>query len=363
MLNKRSRGSLLEALRKKNKSQGDQMDQSEIFQRIRDGKVIPIISNALTFEKIFTDSADTQTEPIDSFLAHTWADLIGYPLNDGATVARVALYNRVKNRDPEQAKRQYVNFLKQILVELGKTDDRVSYVANELEGQLNELSFSGMANDLSYPTYADADSDPLRLLARLNLPIYITTSAFDFLERAIIAEGRTPFTQVCFWSGDESNVLPEHKTDPNFVPSPATPLVYHLFGFEKYPRTLVLSEDDYLSFLVEVTKPLDVHKPVIPLYLAEALKSMSLILLGYHLQDWDFRVLYRGIVKPGLSNLRSFGLIVQLEPGKNGLSEKAEEANSYLKQYFEDADFKVEWGDSYQYMSNLWKEWSKWTQG
>ena len=363
MLNRPSRGSLLEALKQKNKAQGDQVDRSEIFQRVRDGKVIPIISNSIAFEKIFSLSSDSPEEPVDHFIARTWAELIGYPLKDDFDLARVALYNRVKSRDPEQAKRQYITFLKQILVELGKADEKTADAALEMENQLNELTLTDIANDLGYPAYPDPDHDPLRLLARLNLPIYVTTSYFDFLERAIIAEGRTPLTQVCFWSGDETSVLPEHRTDPNFVPTPQTPLVYHLYGLEKYPRTLVLSEDDYLAFLVEATKGPDVHKPVIQLYLADALRSMSLILLGYKLDDWDFRVLYRGIVKPGLTSLRSFGLIVQLEPGKSGLAGNPDEANNYLKEYFEDADFKVEWGDSYDYMDNLWKEWSKWAQG
>jgi len=364
MLNRPSRGSLLKALIEKNKAQGDQLDRTEIFQRVRDGKVIPIISSTISFDRIFNLAPpETPDEPVDHSIARTWAELIGYPLKDDFDLPRVALYNRVKSRDTEQAKRQYLTFLKQILVELGKADDKNADAALELEGQVNELSLTDIASEFGYPAYEDADHDPLRLLARLNLPIYITTSYFDFLERAIIAEGRTPLTQVCFWSGDETNVLPEHQTNLNFVPKAETPLVYHLFGFEKYPRTLVLSEDDYLSFLVEATKGPDIHKPVIPLYLADALRSMSLVLLGFNLDDWDFRVLYRGVVKPGASSLRSFGLILQLEPGKSGLAENAEEANHYLKEYFEDADFKVEWGNSYDYMSGLWKEWSKWVQG
>ena len=364
MLNRPSRGSLLEALKQKNKVQSDQLDRSEIFQRVREGKVIPIVSNTMTFEKIFSVSgAASEGESVNNFIARTWAEIINYPLKDNFDLARVALYNRVKSRDPEQAKRQYITFLKEILVELGKADEKIADVALELESQLKDLSLTDVANDLGYLASPDPDQDPLRLLARLNLPIYITTSYFDFLERAILAEGRTPFTQVCFWSGDETSVLPEHKTDLKFIPNPETPLVYHLFGFEKYPRTLVLSEDDYLAFLLEVTKGPDVHKPIIPLYLADALRSMSLILLGYSLHDWDFRVLYRGIVKPGISSLRSFGLIVQLEPGKSGLAGNPDEANNYLKEYFEDADFKVEWGDSYGYLSKLWKEWSKWVQG
>ncbi len=364
MQNRPSRGSLLEALKQKNKAQGDQVDRSEIFQRIRDGKVIPIIGNSVRFDQIFsTLVAEDPTEPVDEALARTWADLIGYPLKDNFDLARVALYNHVQSDDPEHAKRKYLNFLKQILIELGKSDESVAEVALELEAQLNEMSFADIASDLGYPGYSSPDLDSLRLLARLNLPIYVTTSYFDFLERAIIIEGRTPRTQICFWSGDESNILPDHRIDPNFIPSATNPVVYHLFGFEKYPRTLVLSEDDYLAFLAEATKGPDVHKPVIPLYLADALRSMSLILLGYNLHDWDFRVLFRGVIKPGLTSLRSFGLIVQLEPGKIGLAGNPAEANNYLKEYFEDADFKVVWGESEIYLNDLWKEWSKWVQG
>jgi hypothetical protein len=353
-------------LKQKNKNQGGQVDRSEIFQRVRDGKVIPIVSNSVRFEKIFKMVAETAEEPVDEALARTWASLIEYPLKDDFDLARVALYNLVKSDDPEHAKRKYLTFLKQILIELAKNDEKVADVALELESQLNELSLPDIANELGYPPYPDADLDPLRLLARLNLPIYVTTSHFDFLERAIIAESggkTTPRTQVCFWSGEESNVLPEHRPDPNYEPSATNPLVYHLFGYEKYPRTLVLSEDDYLAFLAEVTKGPDIHKQIIPVRLTDALRSMSLILLGYSLNDWDFRVLFRGVIKPGLASLRSFGLILQLEPGKSGMAGNPAEAVNYLKEYFEDADFKVAWGESETYMNELWKEWSKWVQG
>lgn len=364
MLNRPSRGSLLEALKQKKVAQGDQVDRLEIFQRIKDGKVIPIIGNSIHFDPIFKlVAADDPSEPVEEALARTWADLIGYPFKDNFDLARVALFNHVQSDDPEHAKRKYLTFLKQILVEMGKSDQAARDAALELETQINELSLPDIANDLRYPAYASPDEDALRLLARLNLPIYVTTSYFDFLERAILTEGRTPRTQICFWSGDETGALPEHRTDPDFVPGVATPLVYHLFGYEKYPRTMVLSEDDYLGFLAEVTKGPDVHKPIIPLYLAEGLRSMSLILLGYSLHSWDFRVLFRGVVKPGLTSLRSFGLVIQLEPGKIGLASNPVEANNYLKEYFEDADFKVVWGESETYLGDLWKEWIKWLQG
>jgi hypothetical protein len=56
----------------------------------------------------------------------------------------------------------------------------------------------------------------------------------------------------------------------------------------------VLTEDDYLDFLVKVSW----DNTVIPPRIAEALTDSSLLLLGYHLQDWDFRVMFRGSDQP-----------------------------------------------------------------
>ena len=40
--------------------------------------------------------------------------------------------------------------------------------------------------------------------------------------------------------------------DPLYEPTPEAPLVFHLFGLERFPETLVLSIDDYLDVLVRV---------------------------------------------------------------------------------------------------------------
>ena len=258
--------------------------------------------------------------------------------------------------------RRFLIFLKTALLDMFAQDPEVAGAVDELRTRVNMLSFADIVQELGVIAYATPDEDPLRLLARLNLPVYVTTSYFDFLERAIIAEGRTPRTQVCFWSGEDVNIAPEHHYDPNLIPSQTQPLVYHLFGLEKYPRTMVLSEDDYMAFLVEVTRAPNPTSPVIPLYLAEAFRSKSLILLGYRLHDWDFRVIFRGVVKPGLTALRSFGLILQVNPSQDGMG-RQEQAQSYLKEYFQEADFKVEWGNVEQYIQNVWKEWSQWARG
>jgi hypothetical protein len=372
-MNQPNRGALLAALKQKKSlaSVESSIDHEEIYRRIKEGKVIPIISNSVWADKTFLlDDADSRFST-DAQLSQVWAEIIEYPLADGYDLARVALYNRVNSDDPEHAKYRYLNFLKDALLELTNSDAQAADTVTKLRTKVNELSVTDIARELDYPRYPSADLNPVRLLARMNLPIYVTTSYFDFLERAIELEGRTPRSQVCFWSGEETGILPEHQYDPKFLPTRETPLVFHMFGLEQYPRTMVLSEDDYLEFLVEISRGIDPHRPLIPLYLAEALRSNSLILLGYRLYDWDFRVLFRGIIKPGLTSLRSFGLTVQLDASKAGLMSSEEDTRAqraaqylkYLSDYFRESDFKVNWGDTDTFVQTLWTNYQKWLQG
>lgn len=372
-MNQPNRGALLAALKQKRRVADieSDIDREEIYRRIKDGKVIPIISNAVWAEKTFILGDTNNRFSIDGQLSQIWAELMEYPLGDSFDLARVALYNRVNSEDPEHAKRKYLNFLKDALLELTGSNEQASDLVQELRTQVNELSVADLAHELGYPRYKSPDAHSLRLLARMNLPIYITTSYFDFMERAIREEGRQPRSQLCLWSGEETGILPEHRSNPNFVPTRETPLVYHLFGLEKYPRTMVLSEDDYLEFLVEISRGILAQRPVIPLYLGEALRSNSLILLGYRLYDWDFRVLFRGIIKRDLSSLRSFGLVVQLDATKAGIMYNEDDTRAqreaqylkYLSDYFRESDFRVDWGDTDTFIQTLWNNYHKWSQG
>jgi hypothetical protein len=54
--------------------------------------------------------------------------------------------------------------------------------------------------------------------------------------------------------------------DENHRPSPTEPLVYHLHGFDQVPPSLVLSEDDYLEFLVAIPRDKGRNIDIIPLH-------------------------------------------------------------------------------------------------
>ena len=46
----------------------------------------------------------------------------------------------------------------------------------------------------------------------------------------------------------------EARFPRNYRPGRDQPLVYHMHGFDEYPASLVLTEDDYLEFLVAILR-------------------------------------------------------------------------------------------------------------
>jgi hypothetical protein len=361
-------------------------ERATFFSRVREGRIIPVISGGLIYDSIFSRLVEQAAEAAaaaasdacaapaqrmngENLLAQGWAVRVRYPFPDSHELARVAQFNRWKKeaaadgepaeKDDESAKREYLAYLKDSLLTYA---DRVLEedvgLLDDLEARKSGLDFDEMAAELEYPRYPSNDADPLRILARLPLPIYITTSYHRFVENALTAEGKTPRSQVCYWCGDVE--CPEVITDPNYIPSVTEPVVFHMFGFDRCPSTLVLTEDDYLNFLVTLSQDTDINRSRIPPRITSALAVSSLMLLGYRLQDWDFRVLFRGIItarqkKPAVSNL-----ILQLDPDQQYNMEDVGEARSYLKTYFQPEQFGVEWGKTDEYLVRLWQEYSEW---
>jgi hypothetical protein len=340
---------------------------------INQGLVIPIISNSFRVEQVFREEKDASdpmaetSQPeeedwtINEQLTKEWSDLIGYPMPDVHNLARVAQYFLVEQKDPIQAKAKYVEFLKTFLLTIAQDDEEYEDLVSKLKMQIQEKHFSEIVRQLDYPRFSPGTEDPLRLLARLPLPIYITTSYYDFLERALDAEGKRPHTEICFWGGRGSSARPEHRPDPSYEPNPTNPAVYHLFGLEDYPQTLVLSEDDFMNFLVSVVEDTNTQNPIVPLKLRQALAESPLLLLGYQLRDWDFRVLFRFILKFRREELSPRGMIIQLKQDKKRIG-NIEKALQYLSHYLDKKQFDVEWTDAETFIRKLSDEWNKYRQ-
>jgi hypothetical protein len=232
--------------------QSDDIFWKDFNRRIEDGRVIPIISNSVRNDRIFDinynydiEAGSQETEEseeselntnnlnISEELSIEWAYQIGYPMSDKHELARVAVYNGVNSDDAELAKNKYLDFLKTFLLKLAEKDPDVAELdvnLRALQRQSTTLTFSEIATMLNYPKFDETQEDSLELLARLNLPIYITTSYYDFMERALATPGRTPHTQICFYSEEPRGLAKEHRFDPDFVPTKTNPVVYHLHG-------------------------------------------------------------------------------------------------------------------------------------
>jgi hypothetical protein len=353
----------------------------ELCRRIEVGQVIPFVSADVIYEQLFDMDGDgvlgisqdggenSGGLSLEEQLSDAWAEGIGFPFNGRHRLARVALYNRVvKSRDDQSAKTGYLNWLKQALLFLAEDDPDVDPVTiKEQRHGIQRSSFADIASELGYPHPVKGQADALAQLARLNLPIYMTTSHFDFLERAILKNGRKSVrTQVCYWSGDPMHYVDDsHRTDYDFQPTPENPLVYHLFGLEAYPESMVLTEDDHLDFLAAlVYDSTNQTEPRIPGYLRQALTQSSQLLLGYRLHNWDFRILFRGLINTTPIGLRNFNLAIQLNPETQAWVVSADDIKKYLKGYFEDKEkklnFTVEYGTTANFVAKLREACDQW---
>lgn len=370
---------------------------SHLCQAIQQGKFIPIIGDTIRISHIFdvdmnedigidgelenqdgdvTFAAEDDEQQyrlnVIEELAYHWAESINYPLSDRYRISRVAQFQALRQENATQAKQDYLSFLKDTLLDVAEDlavneDDQEGVeLVSHLRYDTTRL-FAEMVRELDFPHFPVGKEDPMRLLARLPLKIYVTTSYHNFIEQALIAEDKHPCSRLCFWNMDSESVAVEHRIDDEFEPNVANPVVYHLLGMEQYPASLVLTEEDYLDFLWKLAQDLpgDSAERIIPPYLAAELKLSSLLLLGYRLQDWDFRVLFRGLINglPDAKRTRSISVALQIDLKEQPLVEDEEKAKQYLKSYFKESRFQVKFGDSDDFVLKLWRAWQDMNPG
>ena len=198
-------------------------------------------------------------------------------------------------------------------------------------------------------------AEPHRVLAGLPFPIYITTDPSDVLVEALRAAGKEPRIEICPWNEHAEKLPSARQDDPDYDPEVDEPLVYHLFGHIREPRSLVLTEDDYFDYLIGVTS----NKDLIPEVVRAALVDSTLLFLGYQMSDWNFRVLFRSILsREGRSLLdEPPHLAVQITP-EEGRILAPEGARRYLETYFKSSvGINIYWGSAEDFIAELQRRW------
>lgn len=293
-----------------------------LLERIKDGECTPFLGAG----------ACAGVLPLGSAIAQRWADDEGYPLEDCTDLARVAQFLAVQY-DAIRPKRELIR-------------------------QFSKVEPPDFKNPY----------EPHRVLADLPLPVYITTNYDNFLFKALsqaeYAPGlkKAPIREVCRWNKYVQNKLKNQSA----LLKPAsyaritekTPVIFHLHGHTELAESMVLTEDDYLDFLVNVSRDEDLLPPRIQ----EAMAGTSLLFLGYRLSDWNFRVLFRSVVGYLEKSIARAHISVQLVPLREGHSEEQKtKAQAYLQRYFGDLKIQVYWGPAEKFAKELRDRWQRYS--
>ncbi len=321
--------------------------RQDLLGRIKIGKAVPIISNEVSNE-LFLDS--------HAALVTGYAGYIKYPLDQSDDLLLMTRFQRINcELDDFTLKSDFLNYLKNWVYRLARSSGVGEDTLAEARELADQLSFSEFAAHLGYPRFDPPDSNPFLILADLPLPIYLTTGYHDFLEVALRRAGKTPRPEICRWQRgleglpsvfDSDSLLEKGK---KYQPTPQEPLVYHLHGLDERPDSLVLTEDDYLQFLVTMSRDKgDQAKDPVPARVRQAIADSALILLGYPLSGWAFRSLFWGLIKDTIPHTGVF--TIQLEP--------TPVQRKYFEEYLKrEASLEAYWGDIYQYTDELYRQW------
>jgi hypothetical protein len=215
--------------------------------------------------------------------------------------------------------------------------------------------------------HADSGAALPKLMTTLakqsRLDVYLTTNYDDLFERALKQVGRAPRSEICRWN----KLLKSEDSafDTGYRPSPADPVVFHLHGRFDYERatdggdpivsgqhSLVLTENDYLDFLVNVAWDVSGASPingpaVLPKAIVTQMARKTLLFIGYGLEDINFRVILRAVVHSlELANQR---LNVAVQLARSSANERDALA-AYLEWTLK---VRVFWGDADDFCQQL----------
>jgi hypothetical protein len=282
-------------------------DWEVLLRRIKDGRCTPFLGAG-----VYSEGPSLRTS-----VARKWAEQYNYPFTDGTDLARVARFLTVEYGDAEYASSKYIE----------------------------ELNIAPKPN-------FDDPQDPYTFLAKLPLPIYVTTNFDNLMEQALTNQKRDVKPDLCKWIKSLEDASP--LAEQGFQPNVANPVVFHLYGYTQNQQSMVLSEDDYFQFLINVSSDAE----LIPKRIQQAITGTSLMLLGYSLEDWDFRILFHflaGYLKKSTSKTH---VAVQLSPTEGDANLK-ERAQAFFDKYFasRSPDIRVSWDTSQDFITKLSDKW------
>jgi hypothetical protein len=128
-------------------------------------------------------------------------------------------------------------------------------------------------------------SPVLRALAELDFPRVITTNYDQLLETALRLAGKDPRISIY------TPKLEPTRDFPN--PTVESPVVFKIHGDIDQEESMVITEDDYIRFLLRMSNK-EPYDPI-PLKLKADLTEWTTLFVGYSLLDYNLRVLFQAL--------------------------------------------------------------------
>jgi hypothetical protein len=290
----------------------DDTDWTTLVESITAGTCTPFLGAGVAVPHLPTGG------PLARELAKEW----GYPLSDDDNLARVTQFMATTHQ-PDFARR------------------KVRARIEEGQRQFAQEDASGVPANF-------------HRLAALDLPIYITTNYDDFMARAVLARTRKPArVEISRWHDRLLEPLGKYRPDE---PTAGEPLVFHLHGHVSDDSSMLVTEDDYVDFMVSLANRGPKQVPVLSHWVRRALGMTTLLFIGYSLEDWNFRVLMRHLMKQQklLRTDQAFSVSIQLPPEEGLLDpDRRTAAMRFLSDYLGLTAIRVHWGNAADFLEEL----------
>ncbi|NTU79224.1 MAG: CHAT domain-containing protein, partial [Chloroflexales bacterium] len=310
----------------------------KITRNITSGSCTPIIGPGLA-ESILGSPRE---------IAGRWAAEYNFPLapHQRDDLASVAQFLSV-NQEPQFPRYELLSYLrKELVARYGK----------QFPGDLSEAPLPEIFAAVSAALRERGQHDPHQVMAELPFAVYVTTALDTLLEEALRAAGKAPQIELCRWNEYLVDLPSVFEDTPDYKPSKEQPLVFHLYGSVDNEDSLVLTEDDYFDYLIGATK----NRELIPPAVRAALVDRALLFLGFRLEDWSFRVLFRSLMSDEGGNRRKryTNIAGQIVPEDGQVLSPGGVAR-YLERYFRDVNIDLFWGGADDFTRELQREWKK----
>lgn len=186
-------------------------------------------------------------------------------------------------------------FSREILIEmftsgLEDTDEKFEiedfFTTSLIYQNAKHISKGKLINEVSN-FYKTSDNEPNELIEKLALlpfPLIINSTPDNRIVRYLKEQNKDVLESFYNYRGNKENLEWEYLYD-----SYLKPFVFSLYGSIKDPRSLVITEDDLLEFLIAIIE----KNPPLPASITSVIQdeNISFLFLGFGFKSWYLRIL------------------------------------------------------------------------